>query len=67
MPRETLRDLNLLTKHSHNWRIDEAEGPTSKGRCVDKPGRKGCGATRLFRNWLPDADFITNTEHRYGV
>jgi len=30
--------------HSHHWRIDEPNGPTSDGRCTD------CGATKTFHN-----------------
>ena len=37
--------ITALPQHAHHWRIDEAEGPTSPGRCVD------CGAERTFRNW----------------
>ncbi len=45
-------------QHSHRWRIDEPDGPVSMGLC------RGCGATREFRNWLSEGDFITNEEHR---
>lgn len=31
--------------HAHHWVIDEAEGPTSQGRCIN------CGAERTFRNY----------------
>ncbi len=45
-------------RHFHRWRIAEPNGPVSEGRCRE------CGATREFRNWLPESDFITNEEHR---
>ena len=35
----------LVLPHSHRWRIEEASGPTSEGRCA-------CGAVKVFRNWL---------------
>jgi len=44
--------------HFHRWRIDEPSGPQSTGVC------KICGVEKLFRNWLPDMDFITNEDHR---
>ena len=44
--------------HFHRWRIDEPNGPVSVGVC------KECGATKAFKNWLADGDFITNEEHR---
>ena len=44
--------------HFHRWRIDEPNGPMSIGVC------KECGATKEFKNWLSDMDFITNEEHR---
>ncbi len=40
--------------HFHSWRIDEPNGPVSVGVC------KECGATKAFKNWLADGDFITN-------
>jgi hypothetical protein len=46
------------TDHFHRWRIDEPNGPTSTGTCRE------CGATKAFKNWLADGDFITNEEHR---
>jgi hypothetical protein len=33
------------SQHAHHWKIEEAEGPTSQGHCLD------CGAERTFRNW----------------
>ena len=45
-------------QHFHRWRIDEPSGPVSVGTC------KECGATKEFKNWLSDSDFITNEEHR---
>lgn len=54
----------LLTEScKHHWKIEEANGPISKGQCI-KPA---CGATREFRNWLPETDFVTNTEHRFAT
>tara|TARA_B100001123_G_C15341440_1_gene1035129 strand:- start:1841 stop:2032 length:192 start_codon:yes stop_codon:yes gene_type:complete len=45
-------------QHLHRWRIEEPAGPMSHGRCYE------CGATKEFKNWLSDSDFITNEEHR---
>jgi hypothetical protein len=45
-------------QHFHRWRIDEPNGQISVGTC------KTCGATKEFKNWLSDGDFITNEEHR---
>ena len=47
--------------HFHRWRIDEPDGPISQGVC------KECGATKTFKNWLSDGDFITNEEHRVAA
>ncbi len=47
--------------HAHHWVIDEAQGPMSPGRC------KKCGATKAFKNWLSETDFITNEEHRIAA
>ncbi len=47
--------------HAHHWVIEEASGPLSPGRC------KKCGATKNFKNWLEDSDFITNEEHRLAA
>jgi len=47
--------------HGHRWRIDEPSGPMSLGVC------KTCGATKEFKNWLSDGDFITNEEHRVAA
>jgi len=47
--------------HFHRWRIEEPNGPTSKGVC------KVCGAEKEFKNWLADSDFITNEEHRVAA
>jgi hypothetical protein len=49
------------TNHAHRWRIDEPNGQMSRGQC------RVCGAERLFKNWLEDSDFITNTEHRMAA
>jgi hypothetical protein len=48
----------LKPDHFHRWRIDEPNGPISRGSC------KVCGVTKEFKNWLADGDFITNEEHR---
>jgi hypothetical protein len=50
-----------VARHMHRWRIDEPSGPVSDGVC------KTCGATKQFRNWLPDMDFTTNTEYRMAA
>ncbi|HJP40831.1 MAG TPA: hypothetical protein QGF35_03905 [Dehalococcoidia bacterium] len=47
--------------HLHRWRIEEPNGPVSKGAC------KVCGAEKEFKNWLSDMDFITNEEHRVAA
>ena len=47
--------------HAHRWRIEEPSGELSRGVC------KTCGAERLFKNWLEDTDYITNTEHRLAA
>jgi len=58
----TILDLAPRTaQHAHHWIIEEASGPLSKGRC------KTCGASRDFKNWLEDTDFITNEEHRQAA
>ena len=44
--------------HAHRWRIAEPSGQTSQGVC------RYCGATRQFRNWLGEDDFVTNEEQR---
>jgi hypothetical protein len=44
--------------HYHRWRIEEPNGPISRGVC------KVCGVEKQFKNWLSDMDFITNEEHR---
>ncbi|MEX0783109.1 MAG: hypothetical protein WD557_10695 [Dehalococcoidia bacterium] len=44
--------------HFHRWRIEEPDGPKSRGVC------KVCGVEKEFKNWLSDMDFITNEEHR---
>lgn len=48
-------------EHFHRWRIEEPNGPTSRGTC------KVCGAEKQFKNWLSDMDFITNEEHRVAA
>ncbi len=46
------------TAHAHHWLIEEANGLISTGTC------KRCGATKEFRNWLEESDFVTNEEYR---
>ena len=48
-------------EHAHRWRIDEPNGQFSTGVC------RLCGAEKLFRNWLEDADFVTDTERRLAA
>ncbi len=48
-------------QHFHRWRIEEPNGQISTGVC------KTCGATKEFKNWLSDGDFITNEEHRMAA
>lgn len=50
-----------VADHGHRWRIEEPDGPVSMGVC------KICGATKEFKNWLSDSDFITNEEHRMAA
>ena len=57
----TMEKPKAAADHFHRWRIDEPEGPTSTGTC------KVCGATKQFKNWLSDGDFITNEEHRMAA
>jgi hypothetical protein len=47
--------------HAHRWRIEEPAGELSEGVC------RTCGATRMFRNWMRETDFVTNTEHRLAA
>jgi hypothetical protein len=47
--------------HAHRWLIGEPNGPTSLGVC------RICKAEKIFRNWLEEADFITNEEHRQAA
>lgn len=58
---ETKLDVVTAPDHPHRWRIEEASGPVSRGIC------SVCGAEKQFRNWLEDADFITNEEHRQAA
>lgn len=44
--------------HAHHWVIEEPGGPLSTGRC------KLCGQIRAFRNWIQEADFVTNEERK---
>lgn len=52
------KTIGAAPDHFHRWLIDEPNGPMSTGVC------KVCGATKRFKNWLSDMDFITNEEHR---
>ena len=58
MSKRSTTRTRTQNQHFHRWRIDEPDGPVSTGRC------RGCGATREFKNWLSESDFITNEEHR---
>jgi len=49
------------TKHAHHWRIDEPDGPHSRGVC------RVCGAEKLFKNWLEGQDFLTRAEHQQAA
>jgi hypothetical protein len=44
--------------HAHHWILGEPGGPVTTGVC------KRCGATREFRNWIQEIDFITSDEER---
>lgn len=44
--------------HAHHWVIDEPGGPVSAGTC------KLCGATRPFKNWIEEADYLTSEERK---
>jgi hypothetical protein len=55
------KTVTIDTAHAHRWRIDEPNGQTSRGFC------RVCGVERIFKNWLEDSDFITNTEHRMAA
>ncbi|MCC7363966.1 MAG: hypothetical protein IT303_06310 [Dehalococcoidia bacterium] len=57
----TIQQPTAAADHYHRWRIDEPNGPRSIGVC------KTCGATKEFKNWLSDGDFITNEEHRMAA
>ena len=57
----TIHEITPRAAHAHPWLIEEASGPVSQGRC------KSCGATKAFKNWLEDTDFITNEEHRIAA
>lgn len=43
---------------AHHWKITPPDGEFSLGRCVH------CGATRQFRNWIPDVSYNLNSEYR---
>lgn len=57
----TILDIPARAEHAHHWLIEEASGAISQGRC------KTCGATKDFKNWISDTDFITNEEHRLAA
>ena len=44
----------------HFWVIEEAQGRYSMGTC------NKCGATKRFRNFLEELDYLTNTDKRLG-
>lgn len=44
------------SRHAHHWRIDEATGPMSQGRCVS------CGAEKTFRNY-PNEEILQRAEY----
>ena len=50
-----------IADHNHHWRIEEANGPTSRGYC------RLCGEVREFRNWLPEMDVTTRTERELAA
>jgi hypothetical protein len=54
-------ELVIVRDHAHHWVIEEPSGPMSRGVC------KRCGEEREFKNWLSDADFVTNEEHRQAA
>ena len=54
----TIHEITPRAEHAHHWLIEEAAGPLPMRPC------KRCGATKTFKNWLEDTDFITNEEHR---
>lgn len=59
---EPMPGTTIAAAHAHRWRIDEPNGQQlSRGVC------KLCGAEKLFKNWLEESDFITNTEHRLAA
>lgn len=47
--------------HVHHWRIEEANGPISRGQC------RLCGEQKEFRNWLLETDFTTRSEHELAA
>lgn len=59
--KNTIEKPTAAVDHFHRWRIEEPSGAMSTGVC------KTCGATRQFKNWLSDGDFITNEEHRMAA
>ena len=47
--------------HSHYWLLDEPNGPTAKGICINSPkhGITGCGATKDFPNSHEGSAWLT--------
>ncbi|MBI5949397.1 MAG: hypothetical protein HY875_14760 [Chloroflexi bacterium] len=58
MAENATQERPVAADHFHRWRIEEPNGPQSRGVC------KVCGIEKTFKNWLSDMDFITNEEHR---
>lgn len=51
----------IIPDHKHHWRIEEPNGPVSRGCC------KGCGEQKDFKNWLSESDFLLNSERVAGA
>lgn len=51
-----MRHTKPLTPLScqHRWRIEEAQGPTSEGRCAH------CNSSRKFPNYIAAADWVND-------
>lgn len=58
---ETQVKTAVAAQHIHHWRIEEANGPTSSGECIE------CGAVKEFRNWLIEADITTRVERELAA
>jgi hypothetical protein len=56
-----METMTATRPHAHHWVIEEANGPQSAGVC------KVCRQVKSFKNWLAEADFITNEEHRIAA